>query len=301
MGGEINEGVCGMSDKKFYVVHDGSQLGPFSVTEIVIKLNQHQFEPSDYVYDDEIKDWIMLIESEPIKIELRRLKPKAQLPEKAPQSDSNVVPLHKYGYKRADNTNTKNELSDIEDKNWYILKGENRFGPFPYKEVLRMLQEKVVYEFDYAWHDGMRNWQRMAEIADFSEATIRQFLPKASEVFFRRNHARRPFTGTVLAHDNQTVWKGKGFEISVGGVGVVMDNAMLAPGQTIQLHFKPYENLPSFNAHCEIVSKRYEKSVKERNASVRYGLKFTDLSEDLKAQIQYLVQSSTKESLSIVA
>ena len=38
--------------------------------------------------------------------------------------------------------------------------------------------------------------------------------------------------------------------------------------------------MPPFNAICEVVSKRYDEDVRDASAPVKYGLKFTNISEE---------------------
>src|SRR5690606_38372739 len=102
-------------------------------------------------------------------------------------------------------------------------------------------------------------------------------MPEINEVFFRRRHRRVKYGGTILVHDNKSVWKGQGVEISAGGAGVIMENSMIVPGQTLYLHFKPGDGVPPFNAVCEVVSKRFVEGVKDKNAPIRYGLKFKNI------------------------
>ena len=40
---------------------------------------------------------------------------------------------------------------------WFVLKGENRFGPFNYTDLVKMLQQKVVFPFDFIWHAGLQS------------------------------------------------------------------------------------------------------------------------------------------------
>lgn len=157
---------------------------------------------------------------------------------------------------------------------WFVLKGESRFGPYSFEEVVRMLQDKSVFEFDFAWSAKMDNWRRIAEIGDFSAENIRHF----DHLFIKRAHKRKKFEGTVLVHDNQQLWKGQAVEISDGGAGIVMNNSMLIPGQTLYVHFKPVDDMPPFNAVCEVVAKKFASGVRTREDEVQYGLKFKSLS-----------------------
>ena len=142
----------------------------------------------------------------------------------------------------------------------------------------------MVFEFDYAWQNGMKAWMRIAELDEFKPEHIKKLkgglMPEIENVFFRRKHPRVPISGTIIVHDNRSVWKGQGLEISSGGAAVIMDNAMVVPGQTLYLHFKPQNGLPAFNTICEVVSKKFVEGVRDKKAPICYGLKFKSLNED---------------------
>lgn len=167
----------------------------------------------------------------------------------------------------------KSKAPQMPNDQWFILKGESRFGPYTFEEVVRMLQDKSIFEFDFAWAAKMDSWKRLAEIGDFSAENIRHF----DHLFIKRAHKRKKFEGLALVHDNQNLWKGQGIELSDGGAGIIMNNSMLLPGQTVFVHFKPLENMPPFNAICEIVSKKYAGAARDTNTEVQYGLKFKSL------------------------
>jgi c-di-GMP-binding flagellar brake protein YcgR len=76
------------------------------------------------------------------------------------------------------------------------------------------------------------------------------------------------------------LWKGEGFEISKGGVGVSMANSVVVPGQQVFVHFKKHENYPAFNAVCEVVSKKFVND----NSPVQYGLRFLSVSQEVQEE-----------------
>jgi hypothetical protein len=144
-----------------------------------------------------------------------------------------------------------------------------------------MLQQKVVFPFDFIWHAGLENWKRVAEMAEFTEENIRKLFNtkgKHKDVFVGRRHKRQKFNGRVIIHDNLTLWKGEGFEISKGGVGISMQNALVVPGQQVFVHFTGEGEFPAFNAVCEVVSKKFVNDA----APVQYGLRFLSLSQEVQ-------------------
>lgn len=277
-----------MSSKSFYVSHEGHQQGPLSLDEIVAKVKTGELSPLDYLYDESKSDWVAFIEFGPLAQKIQEHKPKAP-PKPAPDKEL------KAEEKKIEETvkkmeETGQEVNEHMVTEWYVLKGENKFGPFAYTDLIKMLQQKVVFEFDFVWYPGLSSWKRIAELEAFTDRHIQTLketlMPEISEVFFRRRHRRVAYNGTVLVHDNKSVWKGHGVEISAGGAGVVMENSLLTPGQTLYLHFKPGDGVPPFNAICEVVSKKFVEGVKDKNAPIRYGLKFTSISPNTQKFLQ---------------
>jgi c-di-GMP-binding flagellar brake protein YcgR len=258
---------------QYFVSHNNEQQGPYTVEQIVSHVKDGELVPVDYIYDEDKGDWVMLMDFHELAPKLEALKPSAPpKPKKQEKAKAKAEPANNFEHE------------------WYVLKGENKFGPFAYPDVIKMLQQGVVYEFDFAWHNGMENWQRIAELEAFSHENVKKLkdtlMPEISEVFFRRRHRRAKYGATVLIHDNKKLWKGEGVEISAGGAGVVMENSMVVPGQKLYLHFKPGDGVPPFNAICEVVSKRYEEGVKSQSESVRYGVKFLTISSEAKKFLQ---------------
>jgi hypothetical protein len=262
--------------EKFYVSHDGQQLGPFAPSEIIKMVQDGSLAPLDYLYDESKTDWVLFLEHTAVSHSIKELKPKAppkvQVAETTPETHLSKIKLA---------TATGSSYLNYE---WFCLKGENKFGPFAYTDLVKMLQQGVVFEFDYAWHSGMHTWQRIAELEAFSKDNIRALksssMPEINEIFFRRRHRRVKYGGTILIHDNKKVWRGQAVEISEGGAGIVMENSLVVPGQQLYLHFKPGDGVPPFNAMCEVVSKSYVNGVKDAHASVKYGLKFVTVNSE---------------------
>ena len=276
--------------KKFFISHEGTQIGPFTIDEIVAKVKSSELTIVDFIFEEDKNDWMPLIEHRLLKNQLQKNKP--AIPPKPTSKTSVDKNLEA-------NKNQSGKMSAVEvrklshaesvSSEWYVLKGENKFGPFAYTEVIKMLQQKLVFEFDFAWKPGMDNWQRIAEIKSFQYDNVKELkgtlMPEIEEVFFRRRHKRCQFGGTILIHDDNKVWKGQGVEISAGGAAVIMENSMIIPGQTLFLHFKPGDGVPPFNAVCEVVSKKYLEGISKKDTPIRYGLKFTEISSEVKERL----------------
>lgn len=263
---------------EFYIAQNGTQSGPLPITEIAELYKKGELAPTDYIYDQDKGDWVLASEFGPL----------GQLVKAAPPPPFKAPPKPK-----EQEASPESEHSITE---WYILKGENKFGPFSISDVIKMLQQKAVFEYDFVWHPGLASWKRVAEMKEFSAGQIRALHSSESddvkELFFRRRHRRLSYNGTLIIHDNKSVWKGHGIEISAGGAGVIMENATLVPGQTLYLHFKPCDGVPPFNAVCEVVSKQFVEGVKDRTTPIRYGLKFTNVNPSTQQLLHEMAQRS---------
>ncbi len=255
---------------KFFVHRNSQTIGPFSVEEIVGKIHENVISLTDYIYLDDRKDWVALMEFTPIADQTKSKKP-------APP--------------KANPVNAATNGIGMDAQEWYVLKWDNKYGPFSYIDILKMLQSKSIFEFDYIWKADFDTWKRIAEVDVYHHDKIKHHYDNNKEldtknVFFRRRHERVTFNGSILIHDNNNVWKGDAIEISEEGAGIVMNNAAVVPGQSIYLHFKPGDSVPPFNAVCEVVSKNYMKDIKNPSTAVKYGVKFLKIQPGTKKAIK---------------
>lgn len=267
---------------KYLVSHQGQEMGPLTLDEVVAKVRGKELELFDYIYSEEKQDWVLLMEHTELAAKLKSNKPPRppQAAETTKEEVSKVQAMPPAVPAMPEPTKTDAHAMD----EWFVLKGENKFGPFVYEDVVKMLQQKVVFPFDFIWHGGMDGWKRVAEMAEFTEENIRKLFQSKGkqhkDVFVGRQHKRKQFTGRVIIHDNLTLWKGQGFEISKGGVGISMQNALVVPGQQVFVHFTGQGEFPAFNAVCEVVSKKFVND----SSPVQYGLRFLSLSQEVQAE-----------------
>lgn len=245
---------------KYILHHQGSEKGPWSFDEVLKQIHSKNVEWTDYVYDEQKKDWILLLDHPQFVEEFQKWK--------------------KPGAKPASPGTGKESNSE-----WYILRDENKYGPFAYLELIRMLQEKKLFEFDFVWNRAkMSSWQQISEVEDFKPEKIKEVRDKEglkmTDVFFRRRHARASYGASILLHNNKEVWRGQSFEISAGGAGLKIESSEVQVGQTLFLHFKAGDGVPPFNAVCTVMSK------KQKGKEFHYGVKFTSVSQSVQQAIQ---------------
>lgn len=281
---------------QYFVSKDGKDLGPWSLDQLVEHLESHTVAPTDYVFDESKQDWVLIMEFAPINEKLKGRKPKA--PPRVQHQESAKSVQEAFGAHTSGHHQTPHQQAHSGESggDWYVLKWDNRYGPFSYHEIVKMLQEKNIFEFDFIWRQGFEGWHRIAEVPDFAPDKLKALVAQAGsgtdDVFYRRRHQRTRHNASIIVHDGQNVWKGTSLEISEGGAGLVMHNSLVLPGQKIFLHFKPGDSVPPFNAVCEVVSKQYVKGVKSKDAPIGYGVKFVEISGDVQKAIRKLANKT---------
>lgn len=249
---------------RYFVNHNGSQKGPWTLEQVQEKLIAHEITVMDYVFDEDRSDWIIIMNYPAFS---GFMKTFSQMP-KPPQPVKNDNP-------------SKNEGHD----DWFVLRGDSKYGPFKYLDLVKMLQQKQLLEFDFVWSKKMSAWARIAEVPDFKPDHIKALKDSAvstkKDVFFRRKHARAEIGASILLHNNKEVWKGRSAELSSGGAGLIIPSGDIQVGQDLFLHFKAGDGVPPFNAVCKIVSKAEAK-----NNEFRYGVKFTSISQSVQVAIK---------------
>lgn len=300
----------------FHIAKGEVNLGPWTMDEIFQRVSMAELVVTDFVYDDLSGDWIPLLECEAFRTRMLKQKPKApplamaqaaaqqpkSVPQVRPEPQASMPPVE------VQPKPENNELTPEGGAEWFVQRGAQRYGPMAYLDLVRALQEKSAYDFDFIWCEGMESWVRIAEHDLFQPEYIRalaETLTKdesSTPVFFQRQHARIRFDSEVIVHDDQSVWMGQAFEASVGGSGLVIETTTLTPGQVVRLHFAPCDGLPAFNALGEIVAKRFQKEVRDTKSPVRYAVRFLKLDGSAEPQVrEYFAKQSeaNKESASL--
>lgn len=276
--------------QRYYVHHNNQQLGPWSLEEIHRKLDSSHLNWTDYLYDESKKDWVLMMQFE----SLARFFNSAPAANAGPMmtltetSEPPVVPFPKKGKLQSESSSP--EALSPKEGEWFVLKGENKYGPFPFLDMVKMLQEKKLFEFDYVWNLKMDGWKRVADVPEFQPKQIRDLKNSGKpvgDVFFRRRHARVDYGASILIHNKKEVWKGQSLEVSPGGAGVVLDSDQILVGEQLFLHFKAGDGVPPFNATCEIVSKH-----PHGKSQTRYGVKFVQISQSVQRAIKKLSEKA---------
>ncbi len=176
---------------------------------------------------------------------------------------------------------------------WHILKGETQYGPYSYEEMIRMMQNKLLFGFDYIWSPHLEAWTQVNDLEEFSADRMARLVEKNTEqdVFNRRQHERVHCQLPVYVNDQHTLWQGMAENLSEGGALILMKNPVLLPGNIVHIHFRSRNGLDkAFNCTAEILTKRLVKNRIQHDTGIHYAVKFLSKSDFGDLQILNWVQ-----------
>jgi hypothetical protein len=264
----------------YFVVHQNTVLGPWTLEEIAGRMHVGEFRATDFIYNETSDDWTALMDYEPLKALLRQTAP---TPARPKFDFSKVQTL-------IDQTGVETAQTWLADPaQWVAMSSSGAELPdLSTGAVIRHLQCKELVPSDLIRKTGSSSsvWQRIAEHDEFKNEAVRRLLQSGQHqgLFVQRRFPRIDFETRVLIHDRRTLWQGESFQGGEGGSGLIVRNAGLQPGQSVLVHFMSGK-APAFNAECEIVSKQFDSEIKSPKQAVKYGVRFLRLDSRAKDKI----------------
>jgi len=172
-------------------------------------------------------------------------------------------------------TSDKNqELQKI----WFYMRNNEQVGPFSYDEMIGLMQNQIVYDFDYCWAPQLTNWTRLADTQEFQKSTLKLYYDKQAEVFQKRQLPRIETSIPLFVTRDGQMWRGEIGSISEKGCSINSLDAYSKPGDEIQLHLAFYDSeIDSFNVKGKIISKQFTEIKNIKNQSFKYVVLFTEI------------------------
>jgi hypothetical protein len=251
---------------KTYLVEKSNQLLELlSATEISRRLQAGELNPALRVYDDVHGGWVRFFDHP-----LFQKKPEVAEPPRALQLvTTSATPAE-----------------------WYYLNGQAPVGPFTYIEMIGMLQRKKISLASVVWKHGKPNWAQASSLEEFQSAIIQQLrhagIPGINNYFAKRQFKRFAYTAKFILHNEDKLWRGVSFELSVGGVGILANTDILNIGQEVFIHKTSRGAEVNINAVAAVRSKHTEGM---RSGQAKYGLEFVYISKDTQLEISRLETS----------
>ena len=176
---------------------------------------------------------------------------------------------------------------------WYILRGEMKYGPYEYSALIHMIQTGELFDYNYVWAPHMESWMLLGDIQDFSKDRLAQLIKTQDHLtgsFIKRGSPRIDVDIDVYAHNDSNFFDGKCTSISDNGALVLLNDPLLLPGQEIVIHFRNGENNSSgFNVKAEVIRKNFTKQRINVKSGLHYAVRFLQVQKSGQDQIQNML------------
>ena len=179
---------------------------------------------------------------------------------------------------------------------WYVLIGEQKYGPYKYKKIIQMLQSNQLMDFNYLWAEHLQDWTPIYQLEEFSKEHF-EFLmkkePEYANTFIERKHKRIEVKIPIIGHNSLKFFEGEIVSLSEGGGLCLLQSSIIEVGEHIKLHICSGElQHKPFNAECEILRKNYSKQRLTENSGLYYAVKFHEIQDIGLEQIRQWIKAA---------
>lgn len=167
-----------------------------------------------------------------------------------------------------------------ENTSWFVLIGEQKYGPYDYKTVIQMIQSNQLMDFNYVWAEHLEAWTPIYQLEEFSKDRFELLLQKESEYlssFIKRKGQRVEVKIPIIGHNSIRFFDGEIVSISESGALCLLNSPLVQVGDQIKIHVKPVDSENSFNVECEIIRKNYSKQRLNSKSGLYYAVKFNEI------------------------
>ncbi|MBY0554105.1 PilZ domain-containing protein [bacterium] len=166
-----------------------------------------------------------------------------------------------------------------ENTSWFVLIGEQKYGPYDYKTVIQMIQSNQLMDFNYVWAEHLEAWTPIYQLEEFSKDRFELLLQKESEYlssFIKRKGQRVEVKIPIIGHNSIRFFDGEIVSISESGALCLLNSPLVQVGDQIKIHVKPVDS-DSFNVECEIIRKNYSKQRLNSKSGLYYAVRFNEI------------------------
>jgi hypothetical protein len=178
------------------------------------------------------------------------------------------------------NQKTKSEATP-QLTQWYILRGEMKYGPYEYGIIIQMLQKGEVQDYNYVWAPHLSTWTLLGDVPDFAMDRLAGLIMNRDQKthgFVIREFARVDHKIPLYGHNEHHFFDGESLSISENGALVLLNTPLLVPGSDLVMHFKTGKTEP-FNVVAQVVRKNFSKSRINVKSGLHYAVRFLQVPE----------------------
>jgi hypothetical protein len=179
---------------------------------------------------------------------------------------------------------------------WYILRGDMKYGPYDFSVMISMLQKGEVQDYNYVWAPHLSNWTLLGDLPDFARDRLAGIITNRDEIkhgVIIREFARKDVKVAVYGHNEQYFFDGESLSLSESGALILLNTPLLIPGQDLVLHFRSGEsNKNPFNVVAQVVRKNFTKQRLNVKSGLHYAVRFLQVPVRGQTQIKQLIEQS---------
>jgi hypothetical protein len=176
---------------------------------------------------------------------------------------------------------------------WFVLIGDQKYGPYDYKTVIHMIQSNQLMDYNYVWASHLEAWTQIHQLDEFSKDRFQVLLQKESEflgAFTKRSNPRAEINVPILGHNNIRFFDGSLVSVSEVGGLCLLNTPLIQVGDSLKLHIKSPQI--SFNVEGEIIRKNFSKQRLNSKSGLYYAVRFHDIQTAGLKQIRHWLQTS---------
>jgi len=164
---------------------------------------------------------------------------------------------------------------------WYILMGDQKYGPYDYTVVIQMLQSNQLMDYNYVWAAHLDAWTQVHQLDEFSKDRFKIILQEKSvesSAFLERRHARVDVSIPLLGHNTIRFFDGQLVSVSEAGGLCMLNTPLIQVGDVLKMHFKAKgQGSGGFNVEAEVVRKNFSKQRLNSKSGLYYAVRFLDI------------------------
>ncbi len=164
---------------------------------------------------------------------------------------------------------------------WWVLIGDQESGPHSYLEMIRMLQNGELFDYNYIWSGHLEAWTPLAKVEDFSKDRLLRLLQHDKEIaqaFKPRKSPRVSRKIEIFGHNDERFFTGHTIDLGVNGALVFLEDPLIQPGHRLTLHFRSSQTMQnSFNVTAEVLRKNFSEKKLTIRSGLHYAVKFVQV------------------------
>ncbi len=167
------------------------------------------------------------------------------------------------------------------ENGWYVLLGEQKYGPYDYKTMINMMQTNQLMDYNYVWADHLDSWTQVHQLEEFSKDRFQVLLQKESDylsTFMKRKNERAEVKIPLLGHNTVRFFDGELVSVSEMGGLCLLNTPLVQIGDLLKLHIKAKDQQEfAFNIEAEVIRKNFSKQRLNSKSGLYYAVRFNDI------------------------